>query len=131
MKPYIQHPNFRGKISLSLGWVFSVGRTIWYTTEGAGGDLTIAPEFAARQTPFHTGMMVGESEIKRRARVVHSYKSGFPYLSDEAAPDGYTDGIMMHPDDFDPIDPVDQGRGDYVPSPDESVVDDEITDLEG
>jgi hypothetical protein len=131
MKPYIQHPDFRGRVAFSISWFVSAGRIVVYPTEGAGGDLTITPEFQARQVPFHTGMMVGESEVKRRARAVHSYKSGFPYLSDEAVPDGYTEGIMMHPDDYDPIDPVDQGRGDYVPSPDESVVDDEITDLEG
>lgn len=131
MKPYIQHPNFRGKISLSIGLVFSAGRSIWYSTEGAANNLTITPEFAARQVPFHTGMMVGEAEVKRRTRAVHSYKSGFPYLADEAVPDGFTDGIMMHPDDYDDEDPVDQGRGDYVQSPSEGVVDDEVTDLEG
>ena len=112
--------NASGDISLSL--IFATGLA---TVQ------VINPTLVMTETPFHTGMMVGESELKRKARAVHSYKSGFPYLSDEAVPDGFTDGIMMHPDDYDPIDPVAQGRGDYVPSASESVVDDEVTDLEG
>jgi hypothetical protein len=100
------------------------------TGAGATGAFMVSPTLTVVETPFHTGMMVGEEQLRRRARVVHSYKSGFPYLSDEAIPDGFTDGIMMHPDDFDPIDPVAQGRGDYVPSPLEGVVDDEVVDLE-
>jgi hypothetical protein len=130
MKPYIQHPNFRGKIAFTCVWLASTGRVFWYSSR-FGLATGQPPELQTRQTSFNTGMMVGESELKRRARVVHSYKSGFPYLSDEAIPDGYTEEIMMHADDYDPIDPVDQGRGDYVPSPSENVVDDEITDLEG
>ena len=112
--------NSDGMISLSL--VFGTGLSV---------TLVNTPTLVMSETPSHTGMMVGESELKRKARAVHSYKSGFPYLSDEAVPDGFTDGIMMHPDDYDPIDPVAQGRGDYVPSASESVVDDEVTDLEG
>jgi len=109
-----------GMISLSL--VFGTGLSV---------ALVNSPTLVMTETPFHTGMMVGEGDLKRRARAVHSYKSGFPYLSDEAIPDGHTDGIMVHPDDYDPIDPVAEGRGDYIPSPSEGVVDDEVTDLEG
>ena len=131
LKPYIQHPNFRGKLAFSIDWTASIGGGIFMASPGVLIPGPFAPTITARQTPFHTGMMVSESELQRKSRAVHSYKSGFPYLSDEAAPDGFTDGIMMHPDDYDPIDPVAQGHGDYVPAPNESVVDDEVTDLEG
>lgn len=114
-----EHSDSNGMINLS----------VHIYTDFSAAEIT--PTLRIEEASFHTGMMVGEGDLKRRTRVVHSYKSGFPYLADEAVPDGFTDGIMMHPDDYDPEDPVDQGRGDYVPSPGEGVVDDEVTDLEG
>jgi hypothetical protein len=130
MEPFIRHPNWRGRVAFSILWFAGTGRTSVYSSEGAP-TLAETPELQVRECPFHTGMMVGHEELQLKSRAVHSYKSGFPYLSNQAIPDGFTEGIMMHPDDYDPIDPVAQGHGDYVPSPKETEVDDDVTDLEG
>jgi len=64
----------------------------------------------------------------KRGRVVHDYITGQPYFSIEAIKDGYRDGIMVHPDNYDPDDPLDTDY--YTPPPGEGSVDDDITDLE-
>ena len=49
-------------------------------------------------------------------------------MSQEATEDGYLDGIMVHPDNFDPADPLDTDP--FTPPPGEGVVDDNLIDLE-
>jgi hypothetical protein len=85
-----------------------------------------AATFAGNTHAWHTGA-VG-MPLDRRARVVHDYVTGQTYLSDEAVPDGFRDGIMVHPDNFDPDDPRDTHP--FTPPPGEGVVDDEVTDVD-
>lgn len=75
---------------------------------------------------WHSG--TANQPHNRRARSVHDYKTGEMYLSDEAVPDGYLHGIMVHPNNFDPVDPLEDDP--YTPPPDEGVVEDEIINLE-
>ncbi len=96
------------------------------------GTPTSTPQFVVTGATFsgltngwHTGAM---DMPNRRGRVVHDYITGAPYMSDEAVQDGFRDGIMIHPDNWDPDDPKD--RDPWVPPPGEGVVEDEIVDLE-
>jgi hypothetical protein len=75
---------------------------------------------------WHTGL--ANQPHDRRARVVHDYITGLSYLSDEAVPDGFRHGIMVHPDQWDPVDPLEDNP--FTPPPGEGVVDDEIIDVE-
>ncbi len=86
--------------------------------------------FAGLTQPFHSGQM--GLDIARRARVVHDYISGTPYLSDEAVTNPWTGGaagnIPVHPSS---ADPEEQRRHHpYTPPPGEGVVDDDIPDVE-
>jgi hypothetical protein len=82
--------------------------------------------FAGRALNWHTGLMGAKMEV--RGRAVHDYITGQPYMSNEAVEDGYRDGILVHPDNFDPADPLDTDP--FTPPPGEGVVDDNIVDLE-
>jgi hypothetical protein len=82
--------------------------------------------FAGQTQAWHTGAY--GFDTRERGRVVHDYITGQTYLSTEAVPDGYRDGIMVHPDNYDPPDPLDTNS--YTPPPNEGVVDDDIIDVE-
>jgi hypothetical protein len=85
-----------------------------------------AATFSGNTHRWHTGSP--NFPLDRRARVVKDYITGQTYLSDEAVPDGYRDGIMVHPDNYDPPDPLDTDS--YTPPPGEGVVDDDVIDVE-
>ena len=82
--------------------------------------------FTGKVSVPHTGN-IGDP-LDRRARSVHDYITGQTYLSDEAVADGYRHGIMVHPDNFDPVDPIEDDP--FTPPPNEGVTDDEVIDLE-
>ncbi len=82
--------------------------------------------FAGNALEWHTGAT--DFPLDRRARVVHDYITGQPYLSDEAVEDGFREGIMVHPDNYDPPDPLDTEI--YTPPPGEGVIDDLVIDTE-
>ena len=83
--------------------------------------------FAGNTHRWHTG--ASGMPHDRRARVVHDYITNQTYMSDEAVADGYRHGIMVHPDNFDPVDPIEDNP--FTPPPNEGVVDDDIIDPEG
>lgn len=85
-----------------------------------------AATFVGKTNDWHTGQM--GVKLDQRGRAVHDYITGQPYMSNRAVPDGFRDGIMVHPDNWDPDDPLDTDP--FTPPPGEGVVDDEITDIE-
>ena len=111
----INDPKWNGRVQIFVG-PFSVAASFTATFATFGG-LT--------QT-WHTGGI--GLDINRRARVVHDYVSGFPYLSDEAIADPWRDGIMVHYSSADP----DEKRKHYpyVPPPQEGAVEDDIPKVE-
>lgn len=95
----------------------------------AGGAIAMAitsATFSGEVASFHTGFM--DQPMGIRGRAVHCYITGQPYMSHEAVEDGYRDGIKVHPDNYDPADPLDTDY--FTPPPGEGVVDDEIPDVE-
>ena len=107
----VNHPEWTGLLQ------FIVDPTL-------GASFTFsAATFAGYTVRAHTGMVGAPN---RRARVVHDYITGLPYMSDEAVSDGFREGIMVHPDSFDPADPLDTDY--FVPRPSEGLVEDEIPD---
>ncbi len=82
--------------------------------------------FAGNTHDWHAGAM--GMPPRARGRVVHDFVTGRPYMSDQAVADGYRDGIMVHPDSFDPSDPTEDAP--FTPPPSEGVVDDDVSDLE-
>jgi hypothetical protein len=116
MMPYITSPSWNGIISLSIFWW---GQTAnWYSDEdpGTGNE----PTLTTTETPFHTGFIKGPA-FGRRARSRHCPRTGLPVASDEVIRDGYSEGLMVSKEGWDPEDPEEK----YVPSPLEGVVDDE------
>ncbi len=95
-------------------------------TVSTGTTAITAATFAGNTHAWHTGS--SDFDPKKRGRVVHDYITGQTYLSTEAVPDGFRDGIMVHPDNYDPPDPLDTNS--YTPPPTEGIVDDEIIDVE-
>lgn len=97
------------------------------TTSDNTVNTTIgAASFVGQVVPFHTGQM--GLDVKRRARVVHDYINGFPYLSDEAVEDPFREGVQVH---FSSADPVELRRHfTYVPPASEGIVDDDIGEVE-
>ncbi len=82
--------------------------------------------FAGNTHNWHAGAM--GMPMRRRARVVHDFISGQPYMSNTAVRDGFRDNVMVHPDNFDPSDPLEESP--FTPPPGEGVVDDEVDNLE-
>jgi hypothetical protein len=82
--------------------------------------------FSGEIQPWHSGFM-GE-ELRQRARAVHCYITGQPYMSHLAVEDGFRDHVMVHRDNRDPADPLDTDY--FVPPPSEGVVNDEIDNIE-
>lgn len=120
MTPYIGHSTWRGVVSISLEWTNQVGVAgrVW---SNAAPDTAY---FDTTEYGYNTGFQ--GNYRGRRARAVHDFKSGLPYMTDEAVPDGYLEGVMVHPDSWDPIDPDPT----YVPPPGEGLADDEVSSLE-
>jgi hypothetical protein len=82
--------------------------------------------FTGEVRDFHYGTMSQPMDV--HARAVHCYITGQPYMSHTAVQDDYRDGIMVHPDNYDPADPLDTDY--FTPPPGEGVVEDEIPDVE-
>jgi hypothetical protein len=108
---------WRGQLALSVQLVGGSGTALWGSSES---PVLAAPTLASSESPFHTGQH--NIAHGRRARVRHDPKDGLPYLSDEYVRDGYVEGMMVHPDNWDPVDPPDP----HTP-PNEGVIRDEVT----
>lgn len=115
---------YGGAISANNGWLalslIPIGlvgteRIRWSTVAGTSAMLDLT------YVPFHTGSQ--DFPLARRARVVHDFVGGFPYLSDEAVADGFREGVMLHPRSFDPKD----RPSEFVPPPGEGVTNDEVS----
>ena len=121
MSEYLRNSSWNGIVSLSLAWIDDTGLTTpvaWVSDEGAGtGD---EPSLLATEVGFHTGFIDGPA-FGRRARSRHCPRTGLPVASDAVIRDGYSAGLMVSKEGWDPEDPEDR----YVPSPLEGVVDDE------
>jgi len=85
-----------------------------------------AVTFTGYTHKWHTGMSGAQMDL--RGRAVHDYITGQPYMSTSAVEDGYREGVMVHPDNYDPADPLDTDF--FTPPPGEGVTDDDITNLE-
>lgn len=120
MAPYTTHRNWRGRMAMMVAVVPFLSSTDLYSLEATSGWATLEVD----QHSFHTGGM--DFPHHRRGRVVHDYKMGYPYMSDESVADGYLEGVKVHPDSWDPKDPTPT----YVPPTGEGVADDDVTDLE-
>jgi len=96
------------------------------TTTGTSAQINPSTLFVGPTVPFHTGQM--GLDIHRRARVVHDYINGFPYLSDEATEDPWREGVMVHSSSTDPTET--RRHNPYVPPAAEGVVDDDIPNVE-
>jgi hypothetical protein len=116
MAPFVRSGSWNGIISLSLYWD---GLPVaWNADEGAGtGD---EPSISTTEISHHTGFIKGPA-FGRRARSRHCPRTGLPVASDEVIRDGYSEGLMVSKEGWDPEDPEEK----YVPSPLEGVVDDE------
>jgi len=103
------------------------GRLQFFLTMDESYTATIAAvNFSGPTVPFHTGQM--GLDIHRRARVVHDYINGFPYLSDEAVEDPFREGVMVHQSSADP--PEIRRHTTYNSPASEGVVDDDIPTVE-
>ena len=96
------------------------------TGSNAGSVELTAATFAGNTHDWHTGMI--GAPMRARGRVVHDFITGQPYMSDIAVRDGFRDNVMVHPDNFDPSDPLEESP--FTPPPGEGVVDDEVDNLE-
>ncbi len=111
----VRDPLWNGRIQFFL----VLGESVTISTVASG-------TFLGRVVPFHTGQM--GLDIHRRARVVHDYINGYPYLSDEAVEDPWREGVMVHAASADPVEP--RRHHSYIPPISEGVVDDDIPDVE-
>ena len=79
------------------------------------------PTLVTNEVAFHTGILQGPA-VGHRARSRLCPRTGLPVSSDEMVRDGYSEGLMVSPEAWDPEAPDDE----YVPNPHEGVVDDEV-----
>jgi hypothetical protein len=114
---YVRNSQWTGRVAFTVYLTVDSGITRFYSTEGTGTQ----PGMVASEHKFHSGQI--GLPMRRRARVRHDPKSGFPGLSDEFIPDGYREGLMVLPDSWDP---EDRTNMDFFPPPSEGVVDDEV-----
>ena len=112
----VRNPNWNGLLQFFL----------ILNETGSFSVFAITNSFSGPVVPFHTGQM--GLDIHRRARVVHDYINGFPYLSDEATEDPWREGVMVHSSSSDPTET--RRHNPYVPPAAEGVVDDDIPNVE-
>lgn len=110
----VRDPNWNGRLQ------------VFMIADDSGAGTISSATFVGPVVPFHTGQI--GLDLNRRARVVHDYIGGFPYLSDEAVADPWRDGVMVHPDSSDPDEM--RKRHPFVPPMSEGVVDDDIPKVE-
>jgi hypothetical protein len=94
---------------------------------GAAINMAInSVSFTGEVLEFHYGTMSQPMDV--HARAVHCYITGQPYMGHIAVRDDWRPNVMVHPDNYDPADPLDTDY--FTPPPGEGVVDDEIPDVE-
>jgi len=116
---YLQNSQFDGVIALSIYLSTTGNQTRFHSLENIVGGS--APGLGTVEHKFHSGQI--GAPMRKRCRVRHDPKSGFPGLSDEFVDDGYNEGMKVLPDSWDPEDRTGQ---DFYPPPNEGVVDDEV-----
>ncbi len=79
------------------------------------------PILTTEEIGYHTGILDGPA-VGRRSRSRHCPRTGMPVASDAMVRDGYSEGLMVSQEAWDPENPEDR----YVPNPNEGVVDDEV-----
>ena len=114
---HLRHSSYNGYFSLVL-WA-TPNDVLFHSSRTANSALW--PTLTTTEESFTTGMLNGDS-IGRRSRMRHCPRTGMPVASDAMVRDGYTEGLMVSPEGWDPDDPEDR----YVPNPNEGVVDDEV-----
>ncbi len=120
-------PNAVNRIPNDGAWNGLVQFAIRLVTQDNVVRLNVtSASFAGLTHPWHTGQM--GLDVRRRARVVHDYITGTPYLSDEAIADPWRDGVMVNSANSDP-DEIRKHHS-YVPPLTEGVVDDDIPKVE-
>jgi hypothetical protein len=125
LTPWVGHSDWRGVVSVSLEWTGDPLGRAWAASEvGPLGSPGQVPRLTTTEYGFNTGFH--GNYRGRRGRAVHDFKSGLPYLTDEAVADGFLEGVMVHPDSYDPKDPDPT----YVPPSGEGTADDEVSNLE-
>ena len=120
MVEYLRSSSWNGIVSLSIFTSDFIATLPLNLDSAEAADPTLASSINTTEIPFHTGEWQGPA-VGRRARLRHCPRTGMPVASDLMIRDGYVDGTMVSHEAWDPIDPEDK----YVPSPLESVVDDE------
>jgi len=123
LQSYIQNSQWTGRLALTVYNIVDAASRgpSWPSVEGALAFVEDGPVTTAVHSSFHTGQI--GAPMRKRCRVRHDPKSGFPGLSDEFVKDGYREGMMVLPDSWDPEDRTGQ---DFYPPPNEGVVDDEV-----
>jgi hypothetical protein len=114
---YVRNSQWDGTFALSVYLTVTGGDVQMWSSRGSG----TVPGLNVTTHGFHSGQQ--GLPLRRRARVRHDPKSGFPGLSDEFIKDGYREGMMVLPESWDPEDRTGQ---DFYPPPSEGVVDDEV-----
>lgn len=112
----VRNPNWNGLIQFFLV----------LNEAGSFSTLATTTSFTGQVVPFHTGQM--NLDVRRRARVVHDYILGNPYLSDEAIEDPWREGVMVNSASSDPLEH--RRHHSYVPPSKEGVVDDDVPNVE-
>jgi hypothetical protein len=115
---YLRHSSYNGYICLTITQT-GLGGLLFHSSEATNSALR--PTLTTTEESFTTGMRDGDS-IGRRSRMRHCPRTGMPVASDDMIRDGWSEGLMVSPEGFDPEDPRDK----YVPNPNEGVVDDEV-----
>lgn len=104
-----------------LDLIVTVDETADYSLFLYANTVGFTPILTVTYVPFHTGHWSDRPEV---GRAVHSMRSGIPALSGDLTEDGYSDGIWVTAQEWDPDDPFEFDE--YVPSGDEGSRQDEV-----
>ena len=118
LMPYITSSSWNGYICLTIFSSQYVGVSLH---SSRGTTASLHPTLTTNEVAFHTGILQGPA-VGHRARSRLCPRTGLPVSSDEMVRDGYSEGLMVSPEAWDPEAPDDE----YVPNPHEGVVDDEV-----
>jgi hypothetical protein len=118
LQSYIQNSQWSGKVAITLLTIVPLGERVNFNSNEAASG---APVITVTENSFHSGQI--GVPMRKRTRVRHDPKSGFPGLTDEFIKDGYREGMMVLPESWDP---EDRTNMDFFPPPSEGVVDDEV-----
>ena len=118
MTRLLRHSSYNGYFCLTIT-CDDGDRAIFHSSSAT--NSAYYPTLTTTEVAFTTGMWDGDS-IDRRSRMRHCPRTGMPVASDAMIRDGWTEGLMVSEEGWEPEDPEDR----YVPNPHEGVVDDEV-----